>query len=92
MSSAESPHVETTFRSRADPVHALTRGSGPKVLVPHGRHASKRIVLEPGVVISPEWLTTTPLGTFAWEENYLVTEAGLEKWSATPEELPVVGD
>ncbi len=35
MSARNSPHVETTFRSGADTVHALTRGSGPKVLVFH---------------------------------------------------------
>lgn len=35
MSSRESPYVETTFRSGSDTVHALTRGSGPKILVLH---------------------------------------------------------
>jgi pimeloyl-ACP methyl ester carboxylesterase len=35
MSSRESPHVETTFRSASDTIHALTRGSGRKLLVLH---------------------------------------------------------
>lgn len=35
MSARESPHVETTFRSGSDTIHALTRGSGAKLLVLH---------------------------------------------------------
>src|SRR5262245_61203652 len=35
MNSSETAHVETTLRSGSEAIHALTRGSGPKLLVLH---------------------------------------------------------
>jgi Xaa-Pro dipeptidase len=57
-----------------------------------GRRASRRLVLESGMVISPEWLNETSVGTLLWEENFLVTESGLERLSDAPEGLHVVAD
>jgi Xaa-Pro aminopeptidase len=57
-----------------------------------GRYATKRHTLQPGMVISPEWLNKTSVGTFSWEENFLVTDSGLEKLSEKPATLPVVED
>ncbi len=57
-----------------------------------GIRAPRGLVLEPGMVIAPEWLTTTPLGEFLWEENFLVTETGLERLTDYGPELSVVAD
>ena len=48
--------------------------------------------LEPGMVIAPEWFASTSQGVFPWEENFLVTETGLEKLSDFPQELCVIAD
>jgi Xaa-Pro aminopeptidase len=57
-----------------------------------GVRALKNLLLRPGMVIAPEWVTRTGLGDFLWEENFLVTETGLEKLSDFPAELQVVAD
>lgn len=55
-------------------------------------HASPGLRLEPGMVIAPEWFASTSQGVFPWEENFLVTETGLEKLSDFPQELCVIAN
>lgn len=57
-----------------------------------GVRSPKDLLLRPGMVIAPEWVTRTDLGDFLWEENFLVTETGLEKLSDFPAELQVIAD
>jgi Xaa-Pro aminopeptidase len=57
-----------------------------------GLRAPRDLVLAPGMVIAPEWLTATPLGEFLWEDNFLVTETGLERLSDYGPDLAVVAD
>ena len=55
-------------------------------------HGNSNILLEPGMVIAPEWFASTSQGVFPWEDNFLVTETGLEKLSDFPQELCVIAD
>jgi Xaa-Pro dipeptidase len=55
-----------------------------------GNRAPKDLMLEPGMIISPEWVTATTLGNFLWERNFLVTDEGLEELSDLTDELTVI--
>jgi Xaa-Pro aminopeptidase len=55
-----------------------------------GTRSPKGLTLEPGMIISPEWVTATALGNFLWERNFLVTADGLEELSNFPDELTVI--
>jgi len=48
--------------------------------------------LEPNMVIAPEWFIKTPFGPMLFEENFLVTETGLERLTDYPSKLQVVAD
>jgi hypothetical protein len=50
----------------------------------------KGLTLEPGMIISPEWVTAAALGNFLWERNFLVTADGLEELSNFPDGLTVI--
>jgi Xaa-Pro aminopeptidase len=55
-----------------------------------GTRSPKDLRLEPGMIISPEWVTATALGNLLWERNFLVTTDGLEELSRFPDELTVI--
>jgi Xaa-Pro aminopeptidase len=55
-----------------------------------GTRSPKDLRLEPGMIISPEWVTATALGNLLWERNFLVTADGLEELSNFPDELTVI--
>jgi Xaa-Pro dipeptidase len=55
-----------------------------------GTRSPKDLRLEPGMIISPEWVTATALGNLLWERNFLVTADGLEELSDFPDELTVI--
>jgi Xaa-Pro aminopeptidase len=57
-----------------------------------GTRSPKDLRLEPGMVISPEWVTGTALGNLLWERNFLVTADGLEELSNFPDQLTVITD
>jgi Xaa-Pro dipeptidase len=57
-----------------------------------GTRSPKDLRLEPGMIISPEWVTATALGNLLWERNFLVTTDGLEELSDVSDELTVVVD
>lgn len=48
------------------------------------------LLLEPGMVIAPEWFVVTPFGPILYEENFVVREHGLERLTNVPRELQVI--
>ena len=57
-----------------------------------GVGAPDDLVLQPNTVIAPEWFIQTPYGPILFEENFLVTEDGLERLTDYPSKLQVVPD
>ena len=57
-----------------------------------GIGAPDDFTLEPNMVIAPEWFIQTPFGPILFEENFLVTETGLERLTDYPSKLQVVAD
>lgn len=57
-----------------------------------GVGAAADLKLEPNMVIAPEWFINTPFGPMLFEENFLVTEDGLERLTDYPSKLQVVAD
>lgn len=49
-------------------------------------------VLQPNMVIAPEWFIQTPFGPILFEENFLVTDTGLERLTDYPSKLQVIPD
>ncbi len=57
-----------------------------------GVGAAPDLLLEPGMVVAPEWFIETPYGPILFEENFLVGEAGLERLTDFPSKLQVIAD
>ncbi len=54
--------------------------------------AAPDLLLEPGMVIAPEWFIETPYGLILFEENFLVGESGLERLTDFPSKLQVIAN
>lgn len=50
------------------------------------------LVLEKNMVVAPEWFIQTPFGPILFEENFLVTDEGLERLTDFPSKLQVIAD
>lgn len=57
-----------------------------------GVGAAPDLLLEPGMVIAPEWFIETPYGPILFEENFLVGEGGLERLTDFPSKLQVIAN
>jgi len=55
-----------------------------------GTHSPPDLMLEPGMVLAPEWFVVTPYGPILYEENFVVTEDGLDRLTNFPRKLQVV--
>jgi len=50
------------------------------------------LTLQKNMVIAPEWFIKTPFGPMLFEENFLVTDHGLERLTDFPSKLQVIAD
>ena len=57
-----------------------------------GVSAPPDLLLEPGMVIAPEWFIETAYGPILFEESFLVGESGLERLTDFPSKLQVIAD
>ena len=57
-----------------------------------GVGAPDDLILQKNMVVAPEWFIQTPYGPILFEENFLVTDDGLERLTDYPSKLQVVAD
>ena len=57
-----------------------------------GVGAAPDLLLEPGMVIAPEWFIETPYGPILFEENFVVGESGLVRLTDFPSKLQVIAE